>query len=134
MARSAGKSPDASSVTQFHSGLQQPQLLQCLQSPLLLLPLLHAVPGTWNLLDPRALHDAVHALMPGAWSLGHITRLSKFMPGGPKFFREDGRPELASTHPEEVAVLLKAVDLSWCGSVCDQWSGTGTIKRVLNAC
>ena len=92
-----------------------------------------AVPGTWNLLDPRALHHALHTLMPGAWSFGHITRLSRYMPGGPKFLREDGRPELASTHPEEVAVLLKSVDLSWCGCVCDPWSGTGTIKRVLTA-
>ena len=30
-------------------------------------------------------------------------------------------------------MLLKSVDLSWCGCVCDPWSGTGTIKRVLTA-
>ena len=91
------------------------------------------VPDRWNLWDPHALHHAMHTLMPGDWSAGHITRLAKYMPGGSSFLREDGRPELARTHPAEVAALLRVVDLSWCGSVLDPWSGTNTIKAVLNA-
>ena len=53
------------------------------------------------------------------------------MPGGPDFLREDGRPELAITHPQEVGVLFKVVDLSWSSSIMDPWAGTGTIPRTL---
>ena len=89
-------------------------------------------PVSWDLKDSAMLFKALGTLMPGPWNPAHVTRLSKFMPGGSKFLREDGRPELAATRPEEVQVLLDVVDLSWCTSVSDPWCGTGCIKRVLS--
>jgi hypothetical protein len=48
------------------------------------------LPDSWDLSQPGQLREALELLMPGQWHQGHITGLSKKMPGAEGFLQPAG--------------------------------------------
>jgi hypothetical protein len=94
------------------------------------------LPDSWDVSQPGQLREALELLMPGQWHQGHITGLSKKMPGAVGFLQPAGpggelMPECVPTMETEVLRLLECVQLGLCVNVLDPFSGTGTIAKVL---
>jgi hypothetical protein len=71
------------------------------------------LPDSWDLSQPGQLREALaELLMPGQWHQGHITGLSKKMPGAVGFLQPAGpggelMPECVPTMETEVLRLLE---------------------------
>ena len=117
------------------------------------------MPAPSDLSCGAGVRDMLHALMPGEWSTGHCTRLSRLIaqvrlaasnpgtslcPAAPPSPATAALPEalrlsqywgtqVVVTVPDRVAALTWRVDLCAAGHIWDLWAFTRTIARTLEA-
>ena len=104
-------------------------------------PTIHIQPGavvdlppTWQLEQPAGVQAALHLLMPGPLALKDATRMANLIHkavADSSISSQQQQPGhgFVPTAPEEVQVLLRALDFSGCSVFYDPFAGSGTIAE-----
>ena len=92
----------------------------------------------FQLTTTAGMKQALHTLMPGAWTDGHATKLSCHVPGGRLFHQTEGtyhpgEPQRVATALPEIQELLLAVDFTGCRAILDPFAGDDNIRTAFNA-
>lgn len=69
--------------------------------------------------------------MPGDWKKKHITELTMCLPCNEKFYKKPGVTECVINTYEEITRLFEVIHLDNIETICDPFSGTGTISKYI---
>jgi hypothetical protein len=92
------------------------------------------LPGSWDLTKPAGVRSAMQLLMPGPLADKDCTRIAnnigKALSCQPAKSPHSTGLGFVPTAPEEILVLLQAVDFSKCSRFFDPFAGSGSIAHV----
>jgi hypothetical protein len=94
------------------------------------------LPGSWDLTKPAGVKSAMQLLMPGQLADKDCTRIAnnigKALSCQPAESPHSAGLGFVPTAPEEIVVLLQAVDFSKCSGFFDPFAGSGSIAHVFS--